>query len=120
MFIDQFIIVNNTEVKHFKCVPMPTTITDLFRPLQTPSISNSLIAKEILLLHKLKCIKKIWSSCFISKTSQNQSAHIYIPQSGRILKPHSLCVSQLLLLFCYCAKTDTSLPLQIAHILFIL
>lgn len=58
MFIDQFIIVNNTEVKHFKCVPMPTTITDLFRPLQTPSISNSLIAKEILPLHKLKCIKK--------------------------------------------------------------
>lgn len=58
MFIDQFIIVNNTEVKHFKCVPMPTTITDLFRPLQTPSISNSLIAKEIFLLHKLKCIKK--------------------------------------------------------------
>lgn len=58
MFIDLFIIVNNTEISNFKCVTMPIIITDLFRPLQTPRISNSLIAKEIFLLHKLKCIKK--------------------------------------------------------------
>lgn len=44
MFIDQFIIVNNTEVKHFKCVQMLTTITDLLRLLQTLNISNLLIA----------------------------------------------------------------------------
>lgn len=51
MFIDQFIVVNNTEVKYFKCVLMPTTITDLFRPLQTSNISYSLVTKEIFLLH---------------------------------------------------------------------
>lgn len=58
MFIDQFIIVNNTEVKHFRCVQMPTTITDLLRRLQTSNISNSLIAKKLFLLHNLKCIKE--------------------------------------------------------------
>lgn len=58
MFIDQFIIVNNTEVKHFKCVQMLTTITDLLGLLQTLSISNLLIAKKFFLLHNLKCIKE--------------------------------------------------------------
>lgn len=66
MFIDQFIIVNNTEVKHFKCVPMPTTITDLFTLLQDPGITNSLIAEEISLLHKLKCTK----TCGVTVLSQ--------------------------------------------------
>lgn len=57
MFIDQFIIVNNTEVKHFKCVQMLTTITDLLRLLQTLSIPNLLKAKKFFLLLNLKCIK---------------------------------------------------------------
>lgn len=92
MFIDQFITVNNIEVKHFKCAPI-TAITDLLRPLQTPPISNSLIAKEILLLCKLKCIFKNGAPVLSQKTTQNKSAHVYVPHSGRILKPRFLCVT---------------------------
>lgn len=33
MLIDQFIIVNNTKIRHFTSVPIPTIITDLFTPL---------------------------------------------------------------------------------------
>lgn len=58
MFIDQFIIVNNTEVKHFKCVQMLTTITDLLRLVQTLNTPNLLKAKKFFLLHNLKCIKE--------------------------------------------------------------
>lgn len=67
MFIDQFIIVNNTEVKHFKCVQMLTAITDLLRLLQTLNISNLLFAKKFFLLHNLKCIKEYGVSVLSQK-----------------------------------------------------
>lgn len=115
MFIDQFIIVNNTEVKHFKCAQMLTTTTDLPRLLQTLNISNSLIAKKFFLLHNLKCIKE-YGVPVLSRKHHKINLLTYTFRVGEF-KPHNLCASQLLLLLCYCAKTDMSLPLQIAHIL---
>lgn len=92
MFIDQFIIVNNTEVKHFKCVQMPTTITDLLRLLQTPSISNSLIAKKISLLHNLKCSKE-YGVLVASGKHHKINQLTYSSEQENFKAPQSLCIT---------------------------